>query len=108
MSVNIVPEATWGPGRCAASGTTSGPFVDTGLTLGRHRVYLSVHYLNSIAPEMGWVPAPELAQALTDLEEAYATVERLSLRVEGFEEDVQAVTDAMATFAAEILTAGDE
>lgn len=106
--LHIVPEAAEVPGRCALSQSTTGPFVDSQITIPRHgRLYLSVPYLNSIAAELGWVPAAELVQALENLDDAYDTVQRLTLRVERFEEDVQNVTDAMANFTAEILEAGE-
>lgn len=101
--LHIVPEAVEVPGRCAVSQSTTGPFVDTLITIPRHgRLYLSVPWLNSIAADLGLVPAPELADALEDADDALARAAVLSERVERFEEDIANVTDAMVAWLGEM------
>lgn len=104
MPVTLTPEATHVPGYCAASGSTSGPFVDCGSVIpdADARIYLSVAYLHSIAADIGLVPAPELVKALADLDAAYTLTEKLSERVERFEEDIFNVSDALVSFLAEM------
>lgn len=97
--LHIVPEAVEVPGRCAVSQSTAGPFVDTLITIPRHgRLYLSVPWLNTLAPDLGWVPAPELAGALEDLDEALCANGPLADRVERFEEDIANVSEAMVAW----------
>lgn len=101
--LHIVPEAVEVPGRCAITRSTTGPFVDTQVTIPRHgRLYLSVPWLNSIAAELGWVPAPELVSALEALDGALGAQQALQTRVERFDEDVANVLEAMVNFASEI------
>lgn len=81
MPLIITRDAVMPPGLCAASASTTGPFVDTGHKLGGRHIYLSVPYLQSIAPGLGLVPAPELATALEDLHSALTRVDTMEARV---------------------------
>lgn len=106
--LTIVPEAVEAPGACAISKSTTGPFVDTNVVIPFHgRLYLSVPYLNSIAADLGWVPAPELAKALEDLDDSYTAVGLLSKRVETFDESMESVAAALKNFTDEFIASRD-
>lgn len=100
MSVHIIPEAVHSPGYCSASGTTSGPFVDTGFVVrdSDPRTILAVSYLHSIAAEIGLVPATELDAALEALDEMTAGALEVRGRVERFDEDIENVSEALLSF----------
>lgn len=106
--LHIVAEATEVPGRCAISGSETGPFLDTQVTIPRHgRLYLSIPYLNSVSSETGFVPAAEHEKVLEERDELMGAVEGLSRRVERFDEDVQNVADAMISWLAVVKARND-
>lgn len=107
MSLHIVPEAIEVPGRCAVSKSTTGPFLDTQVTIPRHgRLYISIPWLESVSAELGWVPAADLHAATEDLDTALGVVAGLAERVEGFDEAVSNTTEAMVLFLAETRARG--
>lgn len=97
--LHIVPEAVEVPGRCAVSQSETGPFYDTQVTIPRHgRLYLSIPWLNSVAADLGLVPASELHDALEDLDGSLEAQQALTGRVERFEADVQNVCGGLIRF----------
>jgi hypothetical protein len=98
--LNIVPEAIFPPATCVLTGSPSGPFVDTGRAVrGYGRVYISVSYLLSVAPDLGLVPAPELAKALEDQD-------ALVQRVQALEEEMDGDVNGRVAQALEEVAAG--
>lgn len=97
--LHVVPEAVEVPGRCAISGSETGPFLDTQVTIPRHgRLYLSVPYLRSISGAVGLVPAADHEKVLEERDELMGAVEQMASRIERFDEDIQNVADAMVAW----------
>lgn len=107
MALIITPDAVNAPGHCAASGTTRGPFIQTGRRGEPGRVQISVEWIKSVAAEIGLVPAQALTDALDDLVDAGAEIAMLRNRVERFTEDVGNVADSMVTFLQEVVAAAN-
>jgi len=85
----IVETATFPPGRCAVSGRSDGPFIDTGSdTVVPGRVYISTLVLQQLASEhLAMVASAPLEALREENDELRAQVEAL----EGFKEAVDTV-----------------
>lgn len=65
--MHVVDHCERFPGQCLLTGLPHGPLVDTGMHLARgERVYLHETIVREMAQTLGYVPAPDLHQALVE------------------------------------------
>lgn len=79
MRLKVVETARRAPGKCALTGSSSGPFLDTGKELPRYgRIYFSLHMLKPLLRDVGFYYEEEVAELNERLAQAEKEVERLT------------------------------
>lgn len=93
MSAKVVETARLRPGKCAITGDTTGPFLDTGKNVPRFgRVYLSVRGLTDSLRDFGFLAPDESESIREDNERLQDEVRRLT----AIEDDYRTLIDAVA------------
>lgn len=95
----IVQTAQKQPGGDFLTGEGSGPFLDTGLKVGRgkarygHHIYLSLKHLAPVLREEGWQTAEDVEELTERLDALQAQVDELEPKADAYEQLVEALQD---------------
>jgi hypothetical protein len=74
----VVPTAKFAPGKCAVSGDTQGPFIDTGAVIPRYgRIYLSIPHIKLRLAEHKLLDTDEVTELKEGITEQSETIKKL-------------------------------
>lgn len=96
--VKVTETARRRPGKCALSGETQGPFLDTGQTVPRYgRVYISLKWLEQPLRELGYLKKTDVEELTEENKSLQSEVERLQEVEDAHRELVDSVTPYLPT-----------
>ena len=91
--VRVVPTAQQRPGKCAVSGDTQGPFLDTGVTVPRYgRVYLSIPWVKVRLNDAGELDTEAIKAFKKEIADQRTTIKSLEVVREAYNQFVEVVT----------------
>lgn len=91
----IVNTAQRSPGKCAISGDSSGPFIDTGKDVKRYgRIYLSIKFFDEPLRELGYIGPEETSRLSSEIKSALTE----NVELQGFKEKYEELIEAMLPY----------
>lgn len=89
----VVKNAKFGPGKCAISGDTKGPFLDTGQNVARYgRIYLSFKWLDEHLRTAGYLKEEDVADLKESFEQLSEENTELESKAETFDSLIEAIS----------------
>ena len=98
MANQVVKAARFAPGKCAISGDTTGPFLDTGKSVrGYGRIYLSFRFLDEQLRNAGYIKQEEVSELREHNDSLQEQNEKLQEKAEDFDALVASVSEHLPT-----------